>query len=652
MIINMINSLNYDISIELSFFVVDLILVFFMLITKPRKTYDYIYDFVGAIASLFAAALMMIIGYMASKANEFEIGVIKMQMVEFICFYSVILGTIFLYICFLSIKMRKYSEKILILTISFLFVVDIFCSYKIITHTMLIGLDKTVDTTFFLHMVCSLGLMCGFVCIAMGVILRNNLSRVVKAGVYFFVPIDIALLMWQYNVNDTYFVSSTFVLPIFIFYLLFHSAPFDEITGCQSAYSFENKFNNEAMLGRKFYVAYLVIPILNKINDKEYEDLITNVISKMYRKIEKVDSHIYIYNQARGSFSFIFDCKNVKVGQKRMLECFDIIKQSIETSEYEIKYKMIAFACDDNIKTIYKMRAYMSFLMDKRTNDNESINYLAGEKDYNEFEKNYNIKNELLNIKEEKNYDDARVICMAQPIYNVKTGTFRTAEALMRLKINDEMISPMIFIPIAQRIDVIHTLTMIMLNKVCNKIKNMEEKFDFDAISINVSASEMCDMRFSDEVISVIKKYDIVPSKICLEVTESVTELNESVFTENMNKLQDYGIRFYLDDFGCGYSSLERLLKYKFDVIKFDKMLLNKAMQDKDARDVVVTIHNFLKSKNCITLIEGVESGEEEMLCIEQKFDYIQGFRYARAQNVSNLDMYFSKTDTLKKEGM
>ena len=128
------------------------------------------------------------------------------------------------------------------------------------------------------------------------------------------------------------------------------------------------------------------------------------------------------------------------------------------------------------------------------------------------------------------------------------------------VSLDGTIIYPDRFIPLAEKNHCIHTLTMIMINKVCRIVKEFESKYDFDAITINCSSSELSNRDRFDELMSIINNNDINPQHIRLELTESAIFDDFNMVLRNMEKLNQSGIKFYLDDFGTGYSNLERII--------------------------------------------------------------------------------------------
>ncbi len=240
----------------------------------------------------------------------------------------------------------------------------------------------------------------------------------------------------------------------------------------------------------------------------------------------------------------------------------------------EIHYKMAAFNNNTYITDITKLFSFITYLNGKFSQDIENQCIICEENDYADFFYLYKIECMLADIRNKMDLNDERVICYTQPIYSIEQGTFRTAEALIRLNMDGETIYPDKFINIAEHNGCIHALTCIMLNKVCHTIKKLEGKYDFDAITVNCSTIEMSDNNLHNELLGIIKDNHIECSKVRFELTESAMINDHDAVTSNMEILHNAGIRFYLDDFGTGYSNLERIITLPFMTIKFDKSIL------------------------------------------------------------------------------
>ncbi|MCR4617310.1 MAG: EAL domain-containing protein [Lachnospiraceae bacterium] len=218
-----------------------------------------------------------------------------------------------------------------------------------------------------------------------------------------------------------------------------------------------------------------------------------------------------------------------------------------------------------------------------------------------------------------------------QPIYSIRGDKFNSAEALIRLY--DEhfgYISPEFFIPAAEKSGAIHRIGAFVLEEVCSFISSPEfEKLGIDYIEVNLSPTQCMRNDLYKEVLDIMRKYDVDPSRINLEITETAAVSSQETILENMRMLESKGILFSLDDFGTGYSNMDRVSNMNFNIIKLDKSFVN--VQRSLRRDIVLdnTI-NMLKSLGMKIVVEGVETAEILQRFADLQCDYIQGFFFSK----------------------
>lgn len=116
------------------------------------------------------------------------------------------------------------------------------------------------------------------------------------------------------------------------------------------------------------------------------------------------------------------------------------IIEHMHYSTYNVNYKIVAIQNNPVITNIHKLNSMSDYLFNKIYNETGNQCYLATDKDYREFHENYKIEQLLLDIRNQNNLDDERVLCYAQPIFSVNENSFRTAEALMRLSLDGTII--------------------------------------------------------------------------------------------------------------------------------------------------------------------------------------------------------------------
>jgi EAL domain-containing protein (putative c-di-GMP-specific phosphodiesterase class I) len=267
------------------------------------------------------------------------------------------------------------------------------------------------------------------------------------------------------------------------------------------------------------------------------------------------------------------------------------------------------------------------------------------EEDVLKFREAEYILGELVDIFKKKDLDDPRVLVYCQPVYSIKTKKYDTAEALMRLDLPKKgIVFPDKFIPLAEEYGFIHILTEIILKKTCDEIKSLlSEGYDFKRISVNVSALEMRDDGFTDDVSSIIADSGIPDSKIAFEITESQSETDFMALKQKIDEMKGRGIKFYLDDFGTGYSNMERILELPFDIIKFDRSLVIASDSDERSKRMVKSLASMFSDTDYSVLYEGIETEEDEERCIGMSASYLQGYRYSKPIPINELKNYFSK---------
>ncbi len=220
-----------------------------------------------------------------------------------------------------------------------------------------------------------------------------------------------------------------------------------------------------------------------------------------------------------------------------------------------------------------------------------------------------------------------------QPIFSVEKRKYNSAEALVRLK-DDELgwISPEIFIPIAEKNGLIMELGYMILDKVCRFIRgNKISETDIEYIEINISPVQLTQLDFAEKVIQIIEKYEIKPSQINFEITETATLGTMTVLNDNIGRLVDYGIAFSLDDYGSGHSNIDYINHMPFKIIKIDKSIVWDAFKNEKAGITLEYTIGMLNALKLLIVAEGVETEEmcdrlEEIGC-----HYMQGWYYSKA---------------------
>ena len=219
-----------------------------------------------------------------------------------------------------------------------------------------------------------------------------------------------------------------------------------------------------------------------------------------------------------------------------------------------------------------------------------------------------------------------------QPIYHVETGTFSSAEALVRLwDENLGYIPPDEFIPMAEQNGMITEIGEIVFRQVCSFIKNHDIKtLGVDYIEVNLSFVQCIQENLAQQLANVMMEYSIAPNQINFEITETAGAVKADTLHRNMDKLIDLGSSFSMDDYGTGFSTANYLVNLPLQLVKIDKSILWSAMEDQEAFIILRHTVEMLKALRKKIIVEGIETQEMADVLIEMNCDYLQGYLYSK----------------------
>lgn len=215
-----------------------------------------------------------------------------------------------------------------------------------------------------------------------------------------------------------------------------------------------------------------------------------------------------------------------------------------------------------------------------------------------------------------------------QPQYYIKDNRLRGVEALIRWRDDDgNMISPAIFIPIAEKNGTIIPIGNWVMGEAIRQFAGWKKKYGYEMIlSLNISALQYKRPDFIDLLMSHVRENEVEPEEIELEITETVLIDDFKAVIERMLVLQDYGFRVSLDDFGTGYSSLSYLSGLPLNTIKIDKTFIDSVLVDQATKIIMESIIQMVHKLGYESIAEGIESYDQVEYLQEIGCDVIQGY--------------------------
>ena len=216
-----------------------------------------------------------------------------------------------------------------------------------------------------------------------------------------------------------------------------------------------------------------------------------------------------------------------------------------------------------------------------------------------------------------------------QPLMDSGTGRLVAAEALARLRGEDgRMISPAVFIPIAEKDGSIIALGEQVLRKTCRFIRDNDiAALGLQWINVNLSPYQCMSPTLAERFKAILEEYGVAPDLIHLELTEQSIADYELIKTQLL-ALQEIGFQFALDDYGSGYSNLTRVKQFPFKNIKIDMEVVRNYFRDRDP--LLPTLVQVFKQMNFSITAEGIETKEMAEGMREIGCDYLQGFYFSQ----------------------
>lgn len=382
--------------------------------------------------------------------------------------------------------------------------------------------------------------------------------------------------------------------------------------------------------------------LIDLVNFKNINDVMGHHVGdKVLQKISRRLKNIFTFPHTVGRFGgdeFIMLLTDLPADDSKVQSTMNgIIKHIITTIEtpLEVPEGTFSLSCFIGYETFYnsnktvhdiirnaniamyeaiKKRESKAVAYNRKMSDllNERIHYTV------------EIENALKNNEFELHY---------QPQYD-DMGAIIGAEALLRWNNPRRGYeSPSIYIPIAEESDLILQIGDFVLKQACEDIAKLEQiklPDSFKQISVNASAKQLAKNDFVDNIISAVQQSKIKPSRLKIEITESIMMGDIDLSISYLEKLRQFGVQCAIDDFGTGYSSLAYLRRLPASLLKIDRIFVTNIHQDEGNNAIASMIIELGKRLKMQVIAEGVENQQELNCLIELGCYQYQGYYFSR----------------------
>lgn len=193
-----------------------------------------------------------------------------------------------------------------------------------------------------------------------------------------------------------------------------------------------------------------------------------------------------------------------------------------------------------------------------------------------------------------------------QPIVGVENGDVRSLEALLRwCHPKRGLITPDIFIPLAEKTGIIQVLGKWVVQQACAAAVTWPAP---TGVSVNVSGDQFKDPNFVTHVLDCLVETGLEPERLTIEVTEAVFSVDIDLVCRSLAELRSSGVRIALDDFGTGFSSINNLRLFPLDELKIDRSFAGQMLETSQGAKLVDLMHKLSETFQIRTTIEGIET--------------------------------------------
>ncbi|GAP35032.1 EAL domain-containing protein [Piscinibacter sakaiensis] len=228
-----------------------------------------------------------------------------------------------------------------------------------------------------------------------------------------------------------------------------------------------------------------------------------------------------------------------------------------------------------------------------------------------------------------------------QPKVHAPSGEITGAEALMRWHHPTRgMISPAVFIPIAERFGLINPLGNWVIDEACRQARAWRDEGLRMRVAVNLSVYQLRQADLAERIGEALQRYNINPKLLTCEITESVA-MEDAVETMKVfDRLAQVGVHISIDDFGTGYSSLSYLRKLPAEELKIDRSFVQDLGINEDAERVVDAVIKLAQALQLKVVAEGVETEQQYAILRALGCDELQGYLFAKPMSARTLSLW------------
>ncbi|WP_160032650.1 bifunctional diguanylate cyclase/phosphodiesterase [Paenibacillus sp. An7] len=414
-------------------------------------------------------------------------------------------------------------------------------------------------------------------------------------------------------------------------FLAFH----DELTGLPNRRMFNQDLSDmiieQQESGNSFVVMVMDMDRFKVINDSlghAYGDLFLQQMSKRIKQCLAGESAVI---SRMGGDEFAILLKEVRNEEEAVLLAERIIKEmglpyQLKDNEYYVTASIgIAIYPQHGIDAVQLQRNADMAMYEVKKQGKNNFHFFSNELNAQITER-VELEGELRKSIEREEFE-----LYYQPQFHAGEGKLIGVEALVRWNHPEKgILSPALFIPVAEEIGLITNLGTWVLREACRQMhKWHEEGGPLIPVSVNLSSQQFYQPHLARDIKKILEETGLQPAYLELEITESMM-MDAETSSEILEELSSLGIRISLDDFGTGYSSLSYLKMFPINKLKIDRSFIQDIAVSDNDKAIVASIISMAQHLKMDVIAEGIETKDQLDILVASNCSEIQGYYYSR----------------------
>jgi EAL domain-containing protein (putative c-di-GMP-specific phosphodiesterase class I)/GGDEF domain-containing protein/CHASE3 domain sensor protein len=405
---------------------------------------------------------------------------------------------------------------------------------------------------------------------------------------------------------------------------------YNQETNLPNQYKFNKDIDSAITTGKNFSIGIFAIRAFDeKVSTFGLEATEASIKVLAINISQVLPAGVYFYQTNDSQFGLLCSKSNTYLALQKLTKIISkVASQSLITEYGEFFVELdFGYSCypSDGVDHDFLIKCAYSALA--VANEEQHDNFCLYEPIFSETRlRNIELINKLRHAVAKQ-----ELFLVFQPQLDLETNRVTGIETLVRWRHEDNIISPVDFIPLAEQSGLIISIGQWILEQACRFAKQLVDLGYIDiVVAVNVSPRQFSHPQFYHSVQSALKTMKLPPRNLELEITEGFFMHNEENTLAVLQKLKSIGLHLSIDDFGTGYSSLSYLKRFPIDKLKIDQSFIRDCHQNDEDKAIIKTIVSLGKSLNLSLIAEGVEEESHVEFLRSLGCDEIQGYWFSK----------------------